>query len=143
MENQNIKSTSENLKEAVATHLKMLDEAIKSSKLILNYSESDDVERLEAEAKNRQRVINIVEYIQNRIERSVKVIPPTVYNQEISQTLNKWQNDMAKKIQTIADIDRQLMTSITNAKEKISEELSSLQPGKKVMKGYNLNNVKR
>lgn len=142
-ENKTSKSTAENLKEAIDTHLKMLDEVIKSSRLILSYSDQGDVDRIEAETKNRNRVINIVEYIQNRIEKSVKIIPPTVYNQEISQSLNNWQTSMADKIQTIADIDTQLIKSIEANKSEIRDEITSLQPGKKSMRGYNAGNVKR
>lgn len=139
----NTKSTSENLKTAITTHLNMLDEVIKSSRSILAYSEKGDVQRLEAESNNRQRVINIVEYVQTRIEKSVKVIPPSVFNEEISQTLNNWQKSLGEKIQEIADIDNQLMRSIEANKNQIKDEISSLQPGKKSMKGYHSGNVKR
>ncbi len=138
-----VKSTCDNLKEAIHTHLKMLDEVIASSKLILKYSSNGDYDRMDAESTNRQRVIHIVEYIQGRIEGSIKVIPPSVFDQEISNTLNLWQKSLANKIQEIAEIDNQLIKSIEKAKAEIQEDISSMQPGKNSLKGYHAGSVKR
>ena len=135
--------TEANLIKAVDSHLKMLNEAIKCSEQISKYAVEGDFQRVEAETMNRERLINIVGYVQGRIERAVKIIPPSVYNDKIAQTLNNWQEETSKAIKRITDIDTQVMELLKNSKQEVTKELGSVYKNKESHKGYNLNNVKR
>ncbi len=134
---------SSNLRKAVLNHEKMLTEAINSSKKILEYSTGDDVNRVGAEVKNRDRLINIIKYVQTKIETALQVLNKDEFSEEVSVIISNWQESFAKSIATIADYDYQILSNLEKKSGELKSEISLINQSKKDHKGYDLRSVKR
>jgi len=127
----------------IEEHTYMLSEIIKISEKIHANAKSVDLDSLLFDVENRERLINILGYIQRKIEDTVGELKAEEIGQEILDTLGQWRAKVSTKLQIIKELDEQIVEYLCQNKDKITKEIGVIFQLKQRFKGYNLNNVKR
>ena len=133
--------TSDNLKRLCSRHLKMLKETFSCSKTILNYAVVSDLDNVIYEIENRERLINIVGYIQAKVE--------SIISNEDSMTvaevtsIKDWNFYVDSELKKITECDNLILNVLEGNKSEISKEISKVFKSRLNVKKYNLTNVMR
>lgn len=138
-----VASTSENLKKAIDRHLNLLNKAIYLTQAIFDSAQKENHQELTRELENRNRLVIIIGHVQEKIERSLKVIPQEVYSKEIESNIEQWQSELNKAVQCITEMDQKILECLDCSKNKIKQELSVTYKNKVAHKKYDLSTLKR
>lgn len=127
------------------THLNLQDALITISNEIFESTANLNDERASALTHNRDRLIHILEEIQNQINTLLNSAcgDNGNDNQYILNLAKAWADDLCKTLETIHAIDNELITLLEERKSKTTNEIASIFQSKQKFKGYNLNNVKK
>ncbi len=125
----------------IKEHMYMLDKSLLSSKKIDRYLKDERLKEMTAETENRERLFNIIEYIQNKIEKMLNLILQDELSKEYLQGIKNWQKDMTNKVDQIIQLDHQIVCQLENAKDQTSKEIATIYKQKQLFKGYNLGDV--
>ena len=137
----------EKLDQFIYQHLLMTDEIKNLGERIYSLASEDKVVEVAQESENRGRLINILNYLQNKIENEVDALPVAEMPKEkislIMDNLKKWQIQFNKEMNTINEYDLKTMDILEDNKSKTIAEISLIHKVKEQLRGYNLNNVKK
>lgn len=111
----------------------LLIKTLEISKNILQLAESEQIERLLFECDNRERLIHNLNVCDSKIEQNY------LNDYEFINKINKFKEDFITEINNINDI---VIKILGQAKDKTSQEISSVYKNKKVIHSYNLSSVK-
>ena len=136
-------SISTTLKCAVQRHLECLQKVVHLAQRMLQLAKKKNYNEVALESENRSRLINIVDSIQGKIERSVKTIPPEVYSEEIKLTIKQWQDELNRLAQVIFEVDQEILECLNHGKDQIKQELSSTYKSKIVHEKYIFSSTKK
>lgn len=129
----------------VDEHLCMLEELYNVTTRIHAYARSSNVGPLVNEVENRERLMNILEHLQNKVTGLFDNF--RVLNEEERQRLVKmaksWQMKVDAKIHAIDQLNASILEELDQQKLQTLKEVFFLHQSKEKFKGYNLNNVKR
>ncbi|MCY4644530.1 MAG: hypothetical protein OXB88_07920 [Bacteriovoracales bacterium] len=95
------------------------------------------------ELKNRGYLFNIIEYIQEKIEKSIKIIPLKNYNKEIKPDIDLWRNDFNRQVRLIINMDQKILEYLNYEKDQIKKEASSVHKKRIAHTKYHLSALKR
>ena len=143
MNSTSTSSTLENLKKAIDRHLSLVNKAIHLTQSMVELAKKENFNSVTEKSENRNRLVNLIGHIQEKIERSIKVIPQEVYSVEIELNIQKWQGQFNKGIQHIVEMDQNILEYLNSNKDQIKQELSSNYKNKVTHKKYNLSTLKR
>ena len=135
-------STLKNLKTAIKRHLDLMGKAIHLTQSMVEAAKKDDHKALTKKSENRKRLVGLIGHIQEKIERSIKVIPQEVYSVKIESNIQRWQNKFNRAIQRILEMDQEILECLNSSKNKIKQELSSNYKNKVAHEKYNLSTLK-
>ena len=136
-------STEENLQRAINRHLELLVRAGNLTQRILDLARGQSYRAVTGELENRERLINIVFEVQKKIERSVKIIPPSVYSDVIDQRIKNWQREVDGWVECIVEVDREILECLNYGKNQAKREISSTHKCQVVHKKYSLSLLKK
>lgn len=122
---------------AIQVHLSMLDLAVLSSERIVQIARLDDLDHLESEIENRERLMNATQKIQSLIEASVNKLEAEQVNAEDVIIFKSWFNDLNLVTEKILHLDRQVVEVLTQQKDDTTSEIAHLFKSKELFKGYN------
>ena len=136
-------STEENLQRAINRHLELLARAGSLTQRILDLARGQSHRAVAGELENRERLVNIVFEVQKKIERSVKIIPPSVYSDVIDERIKNWQREVDGWVECIVEVDREILEYLDYAKNQAQQEISSTHKCQVVHKKYSLSLLKK
>ena len=136
-------SANNDLKKQIRQHQSFVEEILSVSKKIFQHSVELDLTLLVHEVGNRQRMINILEFLQRQIEKKIDAFKPEDINQEIYDALLNWRTFTSEKINKIERFDHKIVESLSKNQDEISKEIASLFRQRDLFRGYDLSSVKR
>lgn len=125
----------------IMTHTSFMDRTINSTVKIYDYAIAGDVAKVEAEMQNRERLISILQKLQDLISINVNGMKPEE-KRECNEIIKAWSSDLSEWIETVSELDTEIVKILDQQKEKTTEEIASLYKNHEKFKGYNLNKVK-
>ena|SRR3989338_3553922 len=134
---------SDEIKCLIDNHLDILSRIIKSSEGILHLSKSCEIEELYRETQNRDRLLNILEEAQVKIQKEIEDLQASQIKKEVVDLIKNWQMKMNNQVELISNIDEQIVDLLDCERTNITKEISELYKKKQSFKGYNLKNVQR
>lgn len=122
---------------SIQIHLSMLDLAIASSDRIVQIAGLDDIDLLENEIENRERLMNGTLKIQTLIEEAVNKLSGEDVTADEVMIFKSWFNDLNLVTEKILEKDRQTVEILAQQKEDTTTEIAHLFKSKQSFKGYN------
>lgn len=124
-------------------HTALLDSSLKMTHEMYIATTRGDINLVNFEADNRERVINILEKFQSEIENMVATLKPEEITQEIISILRAWQSDLSSWAQEVEAIDVKSFEILEAQKLETTKEIGTIFKSRQQFKGYNLNNTKK
>ena len=131
------------LTEVVEYHRIILNKIDQLTNIILNAAKRDEQKIVIQELENRTRLINIVNYVQEKVERLLGRIPSDLYTREVKSEIKIWQMEMDRIISTIGKTDQEILEHLNRAKIKVKKEISVIHRSKTAHEKYNLSLSKK
>ena len=126
----------------IQTHLSLLELALQSSIRIKAFAEKEDLDNVAIETDNRERVVNIVSQIQQKIELQIDQLTPTDLVEDSLPILKAWFQDLASISDKMMSVDAETIEVLAIQKEETTKEIVTIFKNKEMFKGYNLSNKK-
>lgn len=120
--------------ETQKTLIEFLEKAYELTTLALKLVQKRDIDSLNEVLDNRERAINIVETMSERLTLHQTQLKPEEYeafNNQVSQVISK-----------IASMDEIILSCLEHEKSQTQFEIAKTFKNKENFKGYNLNNIK-
>lgn len=114
--------------------LTFLEKAYELTTIALKLVQKNEIEQLINVMENRERAINIIESLSEKLSLYQKNADPELYqafNNQVSQVITK-----------IASMDDIITECLEHEKKKTQFEIAKTFKNKENFKGYNLNNIK-
>lgn len=128
--------------ENIQAHLMILELAFASSVKIRTFSSSEDLNLLESETENRERIVNILAQLQYKIEGQIDQLAGSDLTNDSIPILKSWFNDLAIWTDKMTTIDAETVEILSEQKEKTTKEIVTVFKNKEKFKGYSLSNKK-
>jgi hypothetical protein len=123
--------------ENIQLHLSMLDLAVNSSQKIKNAAKSDNLDHVVSETENRERIVNVVELIQKKVENQINLLHPHDITSDELLILKAWFQDLNMLAEKMVTIDREAVEYLSQQKEDTTKEIAMIYKNKEVFKSYN------
>lgn len=127
----------------IMQHLTMMDKVISSTIIINHHAISDDINKVISEIENRERLLNIVQQLQTRIEEKISELIPSDISISYMDILKCWNNEINIWIEKTNEIDQNTTEILENQKEETTKEISTIFKIQEKFKGYNLADLKK
>jgi len=114
--------------------IEFLEKAYELTTMALKLVQKQDIDKLNEVLANRERVINIMESLSERLSLHQKNQDPNLveaFNNQVNQVITK-----------ISTMDEIIMDCLEHEKSKTQFEIAKTFKNKENFKGYNLNNIK-
>ena len=114
--------------------IEFLEKAYELTTLALKLVQKSELDQLNEVLENRERAINIIESLSERLSLHKKNADPLhveAFNNQVNQVISK-----------IANMDDIIMSCLEHEKTKTQFEIAKTFKNKENFKGYNLNNLK-
>jgi hypothetical protein len=129
--------------DSIQKHLEYMDAVSMISAKMLEAAESEDESRLLLESNNRERLIKIIEELQNKTEIMIKALPSLLLSHDLIEIVKLWGQDVICWVEDIDQIDQMILQHLEHLKENTTKEIASIFKSKQQFKGYNLNSVRK
>ncbi len=121
----------------IQEHMAMLDLALKSSEQIRNFAKEENLDGITLETENRERLVNIVTQIQQKVEDKINQLNAAEINQEGILILKSWFQDLNNWSEKMLAFDRETVELLAQQKENTTKEIALIFTNKELFKGYN------
>lgn len=129
--------------EGIMQHLDLL-EALKSSTRSLNTAAKNaQVDLVWQITENRDRLINVIRTIQNRIEDDINALDLASVSPNHLDILKTWSQEVNQIIYVNDKIDQETTALLVEQKDQTATEIASVYKNRQSHKGYDLSNVKK
>ena len=125
-----------NLFEKIQDHLSMLDLALASSEKITNYAQSENLDAVILETENRERLVNIVTGIQQKIENQINQLNAAELKSDDIMILKSWFQDLSQWSDKMIVHDKETVELLGQQKDNTTKEIAHLFKNKEMFKGY-------
>jgi len=130
----------------VDEHTKMLDKVEQMTKRLLKMSENEDsTDSIASEIENRERLLFVLENIQNNVESLLEKflsLKLPLSNDQIKY-LKDWKFAHQQKTESIQKMDERLVLNLSKVKDETTQEIARVFQAGQNLRGYNLKDVKR
>ena len=116
--------------------IEFLEKAYNLTRLALKAVQNKEFEQLNDILNNRERAINIILTMSERLELHQKS------KEETSQDMVAFNNQVSQVLDKINQMDEIITNCIIHEKSKTQFEIAKTHKNKESFKGYNLNNIK-
>jgi predicted HTH transcriptional regulator len=127
----------------IMRHLDLMDSISSGSRQLFDACVACDVEQIEALTANRDRMINLLEGYQQKIEEKTRCLQDHELTASLVDILKTWFNELNLWVEEYMALDAQILEALESAKSKTSEEIARVFQNKEKHKGYNLSSVKK
>ncbi len=126
----------------IMVHTDFMDHIMVSSRRLQRATLRGDMDTIEFESNNRERLINIIEQIQFTIEERLNAFSTQESIMELTPVLNAWANDLGLWYEKVGALDDETTQGLEELKEETQREIAVVYKNKEGLKGYNLNSLK-
>ena len=126
----------------IMVHTDFMDHIMVSSRRLKRAAMRGDMDAIEFESNNRERLINIIEQIQFTIEERLNTFSTQESIMELTPVLNAWANDLGLWYERVGALDEETTQGLEELKEETQREIAVVYKNKEGLKGYNLNSLK-
>lgn len=119
-----------------------MDHILTSSKQLVFATKQNNMDLINFEVNNRERLINIIEELQFKIEERLNSFFTQESLEESTPIIKAWANDLGLWYEKIGKIDDEINYALERMKEETSKEIGIIYRSKESFKGYNLNTLK-
>jgi formyltetrahydrofolate hydrolase len=102
-----------------------------------------DINLVNFEADNREKVISILGKFQSEIEDMLATLKADEITQEIVEIIKAWQVDVNSWAAEVDAIDAKSFEVLEAQKLETTKEIATIFTSRQQFKGYNLNNTKK
>ena len=121
---------------------KLGQKLIEASQTILQLAENDNIQLVVEGIDNRDRLIEIINQLQEGLDDQIKKASAGEINDEIRSAFQDWQISMGAYYQEADRLNQIILERLEEMRFNTSREIGKIFKGKEKIKGYNLNNVK-
>ena len=121
---------------AIQKHLSLRDAALDVSSKVLFFAENHEIEAINLEIENRERLVNLISDTQAEIERMITALNPVELNSDDFTILKLWFADLAKWSDKMLNIDNATLELLDQQKEETGKEIGAIFKNKEFHKGY-------
>lgn len=125
----------------IMTHTSFMDKTITSTVRIFDLAIAGEVEKVESEMQNRERLISILQKLQEIVTINLNTLS-LEEKKEAQEIVDVWSTDLSEWIATVSELDDEIVKILQQQKEKTTQEISSVYKSRDKFKGYNLNKTK-
>ncbi len=120
-----------------------LDQGTKCTLDIISTIEEQNFSAIELLTSNRERLLSIVSFEQEAIEKVINSVIDEELTPENINIIKSWAFDTQNWINQIADMDDQIIEMLNESKDETTREIANLFKSKQAFRGYNLNDVRK
>lgn len=124
-------------------HTALLDSSLKMTHEMFQATCRGDINLVNFEADNRERVMKILEKFQSEIENMLATLKPDEITQDIVEIIKAWQVDVNNWAIELDAIDVKSSEVLEAQKLETTKEIATIFTSRQQFKGYNLNNTKK
>lgn len=124
-------------------HTALLDSGLKITHSIYLAAARADINLVNFEADNRERIVNVLEKFQTEIEDMVSTLKADEVSPEIVEILKAWQSDLYNWSCEVQAIDLKTSDLLEGQKHETTKEIATIFTSRQQFKGYNLSNTKK
>ena len=103
----------------------------------------EDIDKINMELDNRERLISIVAKLQLEIETLINELSGSELSPNNVQIIKSWNSDTHTLVSNIMDIDDKINQSLESQKKVVGTELKNTFENVEKFKGYNLQSVRK
>ena len=126
----------------IMVHTDFMDRILVSTRRLLLATNQGDMDSIDFESDNRERMINIIEQVQFTIEERLNTFFTKESIEEVTPILNAWANDLGLWYEKIGLIDDETTQGLELMKEETAKEIGAVYRNRENFRGYNLNSLK-
>jgi hypothetical protein len=124
-------------------HLQLLEAVDQLGQRILRAAREGDMNAVNKDADNRQRLLSVMEQIQSKSEEVLKFMTQQGDFSAVEDVIKFWAYDFNLWSEKINQIDQEIIQILSEQKDQTTQELATLFQSKEKFKGYNLNSTKK
>ncbi len=124
-------------------HTALLDSGLKITHSIYLATSRGDINLVNFEADNRERIVNVLEKFQTEVEEMVATLKADEVTPEIVEILKAWQSDLYNWSCEVQAIDLKSSELLEDQKLETTKEIATIFTSRQQFKGYNLNSTKK
>ena len=124
-------------------HTALLDSGLKITHNIYLATSRADINLVNFEADNRERIVNVLEKFQSEVEEMVGTLKADEVTPEIVEILKSWQSDLYNWSCEVEAIDLRTAELLEDQKHETTKEIATIFTSRQQFKGYNLNSTKK
>ncbi|MBY0413324.1 MAG: hypothetical protein K2Q18_04130 [Bdellovibrionales bacterium] len=123
--------------ENIQEHLCLLELAVASSQKIKAHSIIENVDAVSNEADNRERLVNVLNVVQQKIEEQINQLNAALLTADDIGILKSWFQDLSTFSEKMIELDKETVEILAQQKEDTTKEIAHLFKNKEMFKGYN------
>jgi len=124
-------------------HTALLDSTLKITHNMFVATSRGDINLVNFEADNRERLIKVIEKFQGEIDSMLGTLKADEVTQEIVEIIKSWQFDINNWVTEIEAIDNKSSELLEAQKLETTKEIATIFTARQQFKGYNLNSTKK
>ncbi len=132
---------NENLTSLIMLYSSLMDSIYDSSFQINKAAKNDDLNFVINESDNRERLVKIFEYVQNKIESIIT--NQQSLSKEEKEILLTWSQEVSTWYAKTTQFDEDTGSILETKKEALTREIALIFKNKELHKGYSLSSVKK
>ena len=124
-------------------HTSLLDSGLKVTHNIYSAASRSDINLVNFESDNRERIVNVLEKFQTEVEEMISTLKADEVSPEIVAILKAWQSDLYNWSCEVQAIDVKTTQLLESQKMETTKEIATIFTSRQQFKGYNLTNTKK
>lgn len=127
----------------IMRHLSTIDGCNKVSHSVLDAAVKGNIDLVQHESDNRDRIINVIGTFQTKIEKVIQDLSNTEATEQNLSIVRSWNEDINSWIKFTGELDNKTTNILNNLKDQTTQEIGTIYKTKENVKGYNLSSVKK
>lgn len=124
-------------------HTALLDSTLKITHNMFVATSRGDINLVNFEADNRERLIKVLEKFQGEIDSMLETLKADEVTQDIVEIIKAWQFDINNWVAEIEAIDNKSSELLEAQKLETTKEIATIFTTRQQFKGYNLSSTKK
>ncbi len=120
----------------LSSQLNLLDVLWKSTRRIEKFLANENIDALEFETKNRDRILLLLREEQSKIDAHLQISKTKASDDYESELIASWACDIQGKLSEIENLERAIENNLSALKGKIGEEIGRLSRGRKKIASF-------
>ncbi|MFZ4713003.1 MAG: hypothetical protein ACOYL6_04810 [Bacteriovoracaceae bacterium] len=132
-----------NIQKRTQEHLNLLNKALSLTQEIAQKTTEGDLDVVVTLSENRERLVQLIFHLFTQIDRDLNILTAEEITPRLVQDLKMWQEHMNLLVDSINDLDEQIIDRLEQDKSGATAEIAQLFQTRENLKGYDLSSVKK